>query len=1037
MPTDVSIRMGVDGEKEFRSALSAVNAQIKNLNSEMKSVVTSMSGMDNAEEKAAKQTDVLGRSMDATRQKVATISGEYDRQKQKLEQLGNQLDDLLNAQERDEKAITEATIAYNQQSAAVNKLGTQLNDATSDLNRLEREMQDVESGADQTENSVRDMGQAMDAAGNDAESFGDRLRGGFTVAKGIAANLIADGIQMLAGSLANLAGEALDAADSMIKFESTMSFAGFSDAEIDKVSKQAQEYASRTVYDLQTVTNTIAQLGANGVKDYADLTEAAGNLNAVAGGSADTFKSVAMVLTQTAGAGKLTTENWNQLADAIPGASGLLQDAMRENGAYVGNFRDAMEDGEITAEEFNQAIMQLGMSDAAKEAASSTKTIEGAIGNLKATVVDAITSMLTEGGGLTLLTSTINSITQGLSSLITAFQDGGFSGLFAQMSTMVQSLALSIQENMPHFMQVGGEIVLSLIQGIGEMLPVIWDASGQILLEFISGLTEQMPQIVETGMTFIDNLANGVISAVQNLIPAAIDALTTFINELTNNYPTIMEKGVEILNKLVDGIIGAIPDLLAKLPQLITAFVGFIVTSFPTIIKSGKDILLNLISGIINNLFELTNKAPEIIDALIEGLSGLKDRIKAVGKDVLEGLWEGIKSKFGWLKNKCGELKDKVVSFVKEKFGINSPSKVMRDEVGTGIPEGIAVGIEDGIPEVLSAADKLSQALIDEEERLAKELENTGLDEATKTALTNQLNLVKEFRSEYDKALSDIEKSQESMAQKLKDYGDLFETVKTETGSFLELGDLQADIDAIQQYGNALEQLKGRGVSDSLLDEIVGMSVDDATAYTEKLLAMTDEQYAEYMALWEQKQAEAQEIARKFYSDEMDALTDEFVDKIPEELGYVKDEMRSIGVDSIQSMINGMYSKSGALWAAASSIIHQAINAMQMAAGIHSPSKKVAEMVGAPMGEGVAVGFLAGMEEGRKTIENAVMAPISRVSRDDMYNAAAATVNGMAATGIVPNQTVIIPVNLNGKQIAEVIYDPLKQVGRQRGTSLG
>ena len=89
----------------------------------------------------------------------------------------------------------------------------------------------------------------------------------------------------------DLAGEALDAADSMVKFESTMSFAGFSDAEIDEMSKQAQEYASRTVYDLQTVTNTIAQLGANGVKDYADLTEAAGNLNAVAGGSADTSKA--------------------------------------------------------------------------------------------------------------------------------------------------------------------------------------------------------------------------------------------------------------------------------------------------------------------------------------------------------------------------------------------------------------------------------------------------------------------------------------------------------------------------------------------------------------------------------------------------------------------------------------------------------------------------------------------------------------------------------------------------------------------------
>ena len=110
-----------------------------------------------------------------------------------------------------------------------------------------------------------------------------------------------------------------------------------------------------------------------------ELTEAAGNLNAVAGGNADSFKSVAMVLTQTAGAGKLTTENWNQLADAIPGASGKLQEALLKNGAYTGNFRAAMAKGEITADEFNQALLDLGMTDVAKQAATSTSTIEGAM----------------------------------------------------------------------------------------------------------------------------------------------------------------------------------------------------------------------------------------------------------------------------------------------------------------------------------------------------------------------------------------------------------------------------------------------------------------------------------------------------------------------------------------------------------------------------------------------------------------------------------------------------------------------------------
>lgn len=127
-------------------------------------------------------------------------------------------------------------------------------------------------------------------------------------------------------------------------------------------------------------------------------------INAVAGGNAATFKSVGMVLTQTAGAGKLTTENWNQLADAIPGASGKLQEAMKANGAYTGNFRDAMEKGEISAEEFNQAIMQLGMTDVAKEAATSTATFEGAMGNLEASavtagakVLDAFKPLLTGG----------------------------------------------------------------------------------------------------------------------------------------------------------------------------------------------------------------------------------------------------------------------------------------------------------------------------------------------------------------------------------------------------------------------------------------------------------------------------------------------------------------------------------------------------------------------------------------------------------------------------------------------------------------
>lgn len=200
----------------------------------------------------------------------------------------------------------------------------------------------------------------------------------------------AKGVEKLWDKLSSFSSDVVNMSDSVDKFKSTMRFAGIDSSAIDKAAKDARRYADETVYGLDDIQNTMAQLAANGVRNYTQVTQAAGNLNAVAGGNADTFKSVTMALTQTIGAGKLTTENWNQIADAIPGASGKLQEAMRKNQAFTGDFRDAMAKGQITADEFSQALVDLGMTDVAREAATSTQTIEGALGNLEAAITGGI-----------------------------------------------------------------------------------------------------------------------------------------------------------------------------------------------------------------------------------------------------------------------------------------------------------------------------------------------------------------------------------------------------------------------------------------------------------------------------------------------------------------------------------------------------------------------------------------------------------------------------------------------------------------------
>lgn len=258
--------------------------------------------------------------------------------------------------------------------------------------------------------------------GEQFTSLKDIIRGSF------AGNLLASGAQSIMGYLTGIAHEAITTSDAMDKFKMTMKLGGFGSDEIARSSKEVKRYADQTVYDLGDITSTSSQLASNGIKGYEKLTEAAGNLNAQAGGTKDTFKSVALVMTQTAGAGKLTTENWNQMADAMPGASGVLQREMKKNGAYTGNFRDAMANGQITANEFFQAIEKLGTTKGAEEAAKSTETFEGAVGNLEAQIITSMDDVIDKMGKKR-ITNMINGATSAVDGLTT-----GLMNVFAFMS---------------------------------------------------------------------------------------------------------------------------------------------------------------------------------------------------------------------------------------------------------------------------------------------------------------------------------------------------------------------------------------------------------------------------------------------------------------------------------------------------------------------------------------------------------------------------------------------------------------------------
>lgn len=380
-------------ENSLKSQLEKVNSQMTDQGQHANAAKDKLSELQKTAGLLESEQKKLDSEFAVQRKELGANASETDKMTLAQKQLKQQTELTDRYIGNLEKQLKETKSAYGENSREANEMAAKLNNAKTAVSGVEAEMRQMETTSKQSSSALG--------------SFREKL------SLGAIAGVASSAVSTLTGGIGDMVSQAAEASDAMQKFNSTMEFAGFGKDAIKTAGAAVKKYADDTVYDLGTVSNTTAQLAANGVKDYTGLTEAAGNLNAVAGGNADTFGSVAMVLTQTAGAGKLTTENWNQMADAIPGASGKLQEAMKKNGAYTGNFRDAMTDGQITADEFNQAIKQLGMTDAAKEAAASTSTFEGAIGSLQANIVTGIQDIINQIGKAN-LTEMISTLSNGV-----------------------------------------------------------------------------------------------------------------------------------------------------------------------------------------------------------------------------------------------------------------------------------------------------------------------------------------------------------------------------------------------------------------------------------------------------------------------------------------------------------------------------------------------------------------------------------------------------------------------------------------------
>ena len=303
------------------------------------------------------------------------------------------------------------------------------------------------------------------------------------------------------------------------------------------------------------------------------------------------------------------------------------------------------EDTQALIDEAHEYGMVMSEDAVASSAAyqDSLTKLQGTLGGLKNQLVADLLP------GLTQVVDGLADVANGSTSLEDAIDQG------------ITAVVDSLDKSLPDMVDRGVKIVTSVADGIANNLPKILDAAGKIVAKVLEGIIAVLPTLLKAAVQIIASLASYIIQSIPNLAEAALQVVLGIVKFLIDNGPQILQAGIELIGRLVAGLIQAIPKVVDGVRQIIQR-----IKSTFSDIDWGE-----------------------------------------VGRRIIEGIKNGLASAGGMIVDAARDTARKALNAAKSFLGINSPSRVFKEQVGEMIPAGMAEGIEDGAPEVESSMDKL------------------------------------------------------------------------------------------------------------------------------------------------------------------------------------------------------------------------------------------------------------------------------------------------------------------------------------------
>lgn len=261
------------------------------------------------------------------------------------------------------------------------------------------------------------------------------------------------------------------------------------------------------------------------------------------------------------------------------------------------------------------------------------------------------------------------------------------------------------------------EAIQTVIQAFIGLVSDIWEKWGADIVEIASTQFNRIMEVIQNVLDFITGIIKVFTAALQGDWEGAFEALKG-----------VAEIGWNLIKSIFDAIVGPIADILGKIISKIAEW-------GTNMVNKAKEAATNFVSNIINGITSLPEKIynaiksaiskvtswgsemktaavngmATLVNGIISALSGLPNQMVSIGTNLVQGIWNGINNAVGWVLDKIKGFGSSIVNGIKDIFGIASPSKLMRDEVGKYLAEGIGVGFEDE----MSAVNKQIRDAID------------------------------------------------------------------------------------------------------------------------------------------------------------------------------------------------------------------------------------------------------------------------------------------------------------------------------------